>query len=232
MTPQEILQWGLSHLPSLYQTTAFGLTGVVAIDMLSRLTLTPPPLLFFDTFYHFPETYDLVERIRTRYDVNIEVWMPEGCSNREEFEAKYGEKLWETDDAQYDYVVKVEPAHRAYKMHSIQSVITGRRASQGGARANLQPLEIDSTGLLKLNPLCFWSYQEVERYAQWHSVPVNALLSQGYRSIGDRHSTEKPAENGDERSGRWKGTEKTECGLHVDYFKVKFQAKKLLEATA
>jgi phosphoadenosine phosphosulfate reductase len=103
-------------------------------------------------------------------------------------------------------------------------VITGRRASQGGARASLQPLEVDSKGLLKLNPLCSWTYHSVEQYALTHSVPVNALLSQGYRSIGDWHSTEKPAEGEGERAGRWKGTTKTECGLHVDYLKKRAQA--------
>ena len=61
LTPQDILKWGLENLPDLYQTTAFGLTGLVQLDMLSKLTANPPPLIFIDTLYHFQETLELVE---------------------------------------------------------------------------------------------------------------------------------------------------------------------------
>src|ERR1700761_6329261 len=67
LTPEEILAWAVDHLPGLYQTTAFGLTGLVAIDMLSKITSSPPPLIFLDTLYHFPETYALVEQVKRRY---------------------------------------------------------------------------------------------------------------------------------------------------------------------
>ena len=66
LPPQEILRWALDYLPGLAQTTAFGLTGLVAIDMLSKLTPNPPPLIFLDTLYHFPETYELVEEVKRR----------------------------------------------------------------------------------------------------------------------------------------------------------------------
>lgn len=123
------------------------------------------------------------------------------------------------------YNTKVEPAQRAYQAFNVQSVITGRRASQGAARASLQPLEVDSTGLLKLNPLFAWNFSLVEWYIKQNNVPRNKLLDQGYRSVGDWHSTSKVAEGQDERAGRWAGKEKTECGLHEDYFKMKAQAK-------
>lgn len=107
----------------------------------------------------------------------------------------------------------------------MQSVITGRRASQGGDRATLQPLEVDSTGLLKLNPLFSWNFHLVEWYISENKVPRNKLLDQGYRSVGDWHSTSKVGEGQDERAGRWAGKEKTECGLHKDYFAMKAQAR-------
>jgi phosphoadenosine phosphosulfate reductase len=107
----------------------------------------------------------------------------------------------------------------------VKSVITGRRASQGAARASLQPLEIDSTGLLKLNPLFAWNFALVDSYIKENNVPRNKLLDQGYRSVGDWHSTTKVAEGQDERAGRWAGKEKTECGLHEDYFKMRAKAK-------
>lgn len=120
---------------------------------------------------------------------------------------------------------QVEPAQRAYKSFHVQSVITGRRASQGGARSSLEPLEVDSTGLLKLNPLFAWNFSLVEWYIKENAVPRNKLLDQGYRSVGDWHSTRKVKEGEDERAGRWAGREKTECGLHEDYFKMKALAK-------
>lgn len=120
--------------------------------------------------------------------------------------------------------IQVEPARRAYAELGVQAVITGRRASQGGDRASLQPLEVDSTGLLKLNPLFEWSFPIVEWYITENNVPRNKLLSQGYRSVGDWHSTVKVGEGQGERAGRWVGREKTECGLHKDYFTMKKQA--------
>ncbi|KII94660.1 hypothetical protein PLICRDRAFT_187535 [Plicaturopsis crispa FD-325 SS-3] len=228
LTPQEILRWALDYLPALYQTTAFGLTGLVAIDMLSKLTTSPPPLIFLDTLYHFPETYELVEAVKKRYTVPVHVYKPEGCEDVAAFEKKYGERLWETDEAKYDFAVKVEPARRAYEELGVRSVITGRRASQGAARAQLQPLEVDSTGLLKLNPLFAWTFPFVEWYIKENDVPRNKLLDQGYKSVGDWHSTVKSGEgDAGERAGRWAGKEdKTECGLHVDYFAMKAQVQK------
>ena len=84
---------------------------------------------------------------------------------------------------------------------------------------------MDATGLLKLNPLFAWTFDQVEKYIDQHKVPHNALLSEGYKSVGDWHSTQKSVEgegDGGERAGRWAGREeKTECGLHEDYFKMK-----------
>jgi len=232
LTPEQILSWALDHLPGLYQTTAFGLTGLVAIDMLSKITSTPPPLIFLDTLYHFPETYELIDEVKSRYNAPVHVYKPEGCEDVKAFETKHGHKLWESNEDVYDFVVKVEPSRRAYSELNVQSIITGRRASQGADRASLQPLEVDSTGLLKLNPLFAWTFPFVEWYITHYNVPRNKLLSQGYRSVGDWHSTEKAAAGEGERAGRWKGREKSECGLHQDYFLMKAQAQKMLNPTA
>lgn len=231
LTPEDILKWAVEHLPGLYQTTAFGLTGLVALDMLSKITPSPPPLIFIDTLYHFPETYELVEEVKRRYSTPVHVYKPAGCASVADFEVQFGQRFWEADEQAYDFVVKVEPARRAYEELGVKAVITGRRASQGADRANLQPLEVDSTGLLKLNPLFAWTFPFVEWYIKQNSVPRNKLLDQGYRSVGDWHSTVKSGD-GDvgERAGRWAGkAEKTECGLHVDYFAMKAAAQKKLE---
>lgn len=103
--------------------------------------------------------------------------------------------------------------------------MTGRRASQGGARGELKPLEIDPTGLYKLNPFFSWKFSDVKEYVDANDVPRNALLSQGYKSVGDWHSTAKSGDGEDgERAGRWKGKQKTECGLHENYFELRRKA--------
>lgn len=117
----------------------------------------------------------------------------------------------------------------------MKAVITGRRATQGGDRSSLKPLEIDETGLVKVNPLFRWSFKDVKAYIDAHDVPYNPLLDLGYKSVGDWHSTAIPLDGQDERAGRWAGNKaKTECGLHKDYFKMKkaFEKKRREAALA
>ncbi|KAF9348374.1 hypothetical protein BGX34_002520 [Mortierella sp. NVP85] len=266
LSPEKIIEWAMVSLPGLIQTTAFGLTGLVILDMIHRIHIDqqsassdrltpasssaseneeddesqkrfkksgydarrhPVPLIFIDTLYHFNETLDLAQRVQDHYNIPLKVYKPQDCETTEDFERLHGQRLWETDDVSYDYLVKVEPGRRAYQELGAQAVISGRRRSQKGDRAHLNILEVEpGTGLIKLNPLATWSFQQVQTYVRAYQVPYNVLLDQGYRSVGDWHST-KPATNpDDERSGRWEGKSKSECGLHVDYFKMRaeFQA--------
>ncbi|KAI1741918.1 Phosphoadenosine phosphosulfate reductase family-domain-containing protein [Xylaria scruposa] len=221
MTPLERLRFSMRLFPNLYQTTAFGLTGLVTIDMLSKLAASDPTLpaveaIFLDTLYHFPETYDLVSRVRERYPaVKLHVYKPDGASTASEFEAQYGEGLYDTASELYDYIAKVEPQQRAYSELRVAAVFTGRRRSQGGERDKIPILEIDEErGIVKINPLLDWSFAQVKAYITEHDVPYNVLLDRGYKSVGDWHSTSPVAAGEDERAGRWKGQQKTECGIH------------------
>lgn len=217
LEPQDVLKWCIASLPGLYQTTAFGLTGLVTLDMLSKLEGPLKhniDLIFLDTLYHFDETHALVDRVRRRYGTPIHVYKPRGCETVEDFNAKYGQKLWETNDEMYDYVAKVEPLQRANTELQVKAVLTGRRKSQGGKRGDLDIIEVDDSGLIKINPLANWSFAQVKEYVDANKVPYNALLDRGYKSVGDWHSTQPVAAGEDERSGRWKGQKKTECGIH------------------
>ena len=205
-------------LPHLYQETAFGLTGLTTLDMLSKMNIPRPSvvdLLYFDTLHQFNETYDLIARIRERYPlVNIQIYKPAGAESAEEFAEQHGEKLWEANDQLYDWLAKVEPAQRAYRELGVNAVLTGRRRSQGGSRGDIAVIEVDEAGLVKVNPFANWSFEQVNEYIKANNVPYNALLDQGYKSVGDWHST-KPVKAGEsERAGRWQGQEKTECGIH------------------
>ncbi|KAI8099945.1 phosphoadenosine phosphosulfate reductase [Halteromyces radiatus] len=233
LSPTEILSWAIDHLPNLYQTTAFGLTGLATVDMINKISIDRNqnhlvPLIFLDTLYHFEETLELAKRCQETYQVPLHVYKPMDASTTAEFEQEHGSNLWKVDEDMYDYLVKVEPARRAYEELNVKSVITGRRRSQRGDRENIPILEVDGTGLIKLNPLALWDFQQVWTYIRANEVPYNALIDQGYKSIGDHHSTKKPTGQEGERDGRWAGQQKTECGLHKDYFKMRaaFMASK------
>lgn len=107
LTPQQILEWAIHNVPGLYQTTAFGLTGLAATDMLAKLTPTPPPLIFLDTLHHFQETIDLKNEVERRYGHKVHVFRPMGTETAEEFTRTFGERLWESSEVAYDYLVKV-----------------------------------------------------------------------------------------------------------------------------
>lgn len=220
LAPIDILRWCKIAFPNLYQTTAFGVSGLVTLDMLSKLQTETPSLpsidaIFLDTLYHFQETLDLVEKAKARYpNVTQHIYKPEGISTTTEFEARHGKELWSTNPDLYDWVAKVEPAQRAYADLNVAAVLTGRRRSQGAKRESLDIIEVDEAGLIKINPLASWSFKQVQDYIVEHGVPYNELLDRGYKSIGDWHSTEPVTEGEDERAGRWKGQVKTECGIH------------------
>ena len=220
LPPIDILRWAKITFPNLYQTTAFGISGLVTLDMLSKLQIETPSAptidaIFLDTLYHFQETLALVEKAKARYpNVNLHIYKPEGVTTVAEFEARHGIKLWKTNPDLYDWVAKVEPAQRAYSDLSVAAVLTGRRRSQGAKRESLDIIEIDEAGLIKINPLASWSFKEVNEYIRTNNVPYNELLDRGYKSVGDWHSTEPVKEGEDERAGRWKGQAKTECGIH------------------
>ncbi|GAB7362855.1 hypothetical protein MBLNU230_g3158t1 [Neophaeotheca triangularis] len=218
LEPQDVLKWCLTSLPNLYQTSAFGLTGLAIMDMIAKNDFVIQPnidLIFLDTLYHFNETIDLVKRVQQRYpQLKIHTYKPEGCETAKDFEAKHGERLWETNDELYDYVAKVEPAQRAYSDLNVKAVMTGRRRTQGGKRGEIDILEVDDAGLIKVNPLANWTFKQVQEYIKENEVPTNTLLEQGYRSVGDWHSTQPVTDSEDERAGRWRGQKKSECGIH------------------
>ncbi|KAH8662056.1 Phosphoadenosine phosphosulfate reductase family-domain-containing protein [Xylariales sp. PMI_506] len=221
LSPLDRLRLVKVMFPNLYQSTAFGLSGLVTIDMLSKIQAEDPEspaidLIFLDTLYHFQETLDLVERVKEKYsNIKVHTYRPDGVNTTAEFENQYGEGLYDMSEELYDWIAKVEPQQRAYTELNVVAVLTGRRRSQGGQRDKIPVIEVDDeTGIIKINPLVDWSFQKVKAYIDEHNVPYNVLLDRGYKSVGDWHSTSPVGEGEDERAGRWKGQSKTECGIH------------------
>ena len=107
----------------------------------------------------------------------------------------------------------MEPLQRALDDLQVQAWITGRRRDQSAARQSL-PIFERVNGRLKVNPLANWTRQDLWAYTEQNGVLYNPLHDQGYTSIGDQPLTTPTAAGEDERAGRWRGTEKTECGIH------------------
>ncbi len=178
----------------------------VLLDML--FSVEPKARVFaIDTHYLFPETYELWREVEQRYDTKIEVF--EGPS-ADDLAATHGEQLWERKPDLYLAVAKVEPLVRA--LGDLDCWITGVRRVQSPTRANAPRLGWDAAHeLWKASPLADWSDDDCWKYIREHGLPYNALHDRGYASIGDIHSTTPGAG----REGRWAGSDRTECGLHV-----------------
>ena len=168
-------------------------------------------VLFLDTGYHFFDTYATRDRVAAELDVTVvDVLPPRTVAEQD---AEHGPRLYERDPAACCRMRKVQPLRAA--LAGYEAWVTGIRRDEGPTRADTPLVAYDDQfGLVKLNPLATWTFDEVVDHAAQHRVPVNLLLSDGYPSIGCEPCTRRTAPGDDPRAGRWAGFAKTECGLH------------------
>ncbi len=167
----------------------------------------------FDTGLLFPETYAVREKLLSRYSINFERIEPE--LTVEQQAAKHGERLWERDPDACCGMRKVAPLEQA--LQGMDAWVTGIRREQSTTRQNARKIELDERrGIVKVQPLADWTSRDVWRYIWRHNIPYNTLHDHGYPSIGCIPCTTAiDGQGADERSGRWRGTGKVECGLHA-----------------
>ncbi len=214
--PREILAWSAENISTgLVQTSAFNVDDIVITDILYRELKQQTPVIFLDTLFHFPQTLELVEKVKQLYNVNLQVYKNQEVDSREAFTAKYGEALWDKDIIKFHDVTKIEPLQRGLDELDTVAWITGRRRDQAPTRANMAIFELDKKGRLKINPLATWTRKETWDFVEEYKVIYNPLHDQGYPSIGDEPITTRVAEGESERDGRWRGSGKTECGIHI-----------------
>lgn len=192
--------------------SSFGAESAVLLHLVS--TIAPEtPVLFLDTGKHFLETLAYRDELVARLGLNLVVLTPdaEDLAKRDESGLR-----WSYDPDGCCEIRKVKPLARA--LEQFDASITGRKAFQAASRANLPRFEIDKSdaqGRLKINPLIDWSAEDLAAWFAAHDLPAHPLVGQGYPSIGCSPCTHKVAPGEDPRSGRWKGWDKTECGIHV-----------------
>ena len=210
--PQLILRWAVErYYPRLTMATAFGAEGCCLIHMLAEIE--PGVRIFnLDTGYQFPETLQLRERIKERYDIEVELVRPD--QTVEEYETEHRGPLYVLNPDRCCHDRKLVPLRRA--VQGYDAWISAIRRDQTAHRAAAGIVQWDRKfGLVKVNPLLNWTKRDVWNFVAKHDVPYNPLHDQGYPSIGCYPCTRPVADGQDERAGRWAGSSKKECGLHA-----------------
>jgi len=216
--PQTLLAWALARWGQRAALcTSFQAEGMALLDMAWRIR---PEVRVFtvDTGRLPPETYGVIEEVRDRYGVEVEILFPD-AAQVEAMVGRFGPNLfYRSVPARLTCcnVRKVEPVRRV--LAGLEAWITGLRREQWASRANLRKIEIDHDhgGLTKVSPLADWTIEEVWDYNRRHGVPVHPLYEKGYTSIGCAPCTRPTAPGEDPRAGRWwwETNAPKECGIH------------------
>ncbi|MEY4500864.1 MAG: hypothetical protein RIS52_754 [Pseudomonadota bacterium] len=189
--------------------SSFGAESAVLLHLIGSIDPSVP-VIFLETGKHFPETLAyrdlLIETIGLTGVRNI-MPDPEAIAKKDETGLR-----WSYDPDGCCEIRKVIPLKAALAPFDAQ--FTGRKAFQSSTRAALPRFEVEE-GRLKVNPLADWDKARLEAYLADNALPVHPLVAQGYPSIGCAPCTSKVAPGEDERSGRWKGWDKVECGIHT-----------------
>ncbi len=196
----EIVGWAVAEFGP-YLSLATSMTDAVLIDLAVRVD-PAIEVVFIDTGYHFAETLETVEVVRRRYGLNLRILTV----------APHDEELWRVDPENCCSAVKIGQLDRA--LAGKAAWLSGLRRAESASRAGAAIVAHDLRGLVKVNPIAAWTDRQVRDYVEGHDVPVNPLVARGYPSIGCWPCTTRPAGD-DPRAGRWSGSSKTECGLHL-----------------
>ena len=207
--PAEIMAAAVARHPGrIALACSFGAEDCLLVEVVARERLAVD-IFTIDTGVLFPETYDLWRRLEARTGLTIRAVRGAVTSP-----APGAPPPWEVDaDACCD-VRKVQPLRA--KLGTLGAWVTGIRRDQTPERASARVIEWDARfGLEKVNPLAGWTSEQVWEQLRRGGVPVNPLHAQGYLSIGCAPCTSPVRPGEDPRAGRWRGSEKKECGLHL-----------------
>jgi phosphoadenosine phosphosulfate reductase len=217
--PQDVIAWAIERFERnhLAICTSFQSDGMAILDMAWRID---PKVRVFtvDTGRMPAETYDLMEQVRDKYGMQIEVYYPD-AQELQEYVRLYGINAFKKAvpmRLRCCELRKVNPLKKV--LDGLDAWVTGLRRDQWASRSNIRKIEVDHDhgGILKVNPLADWTDQEVWDYIKANDVPYNALYDKGYTSIGCIPCTRPTAAGEDPRAGRWwweKNAPK-ECGIH------------------
>jgi len=219
--PVELLAWAIENFhPRLALSCSFGAPeGMVLLDMMHRIE-SSSRVFVLDTGRMHQETYDLIDRVRDRYDKKVEVVLPDTEAVQSMVRERGMNLFYESLQNRQlcCRLRKVEPSARF--LTDLDAYVTGLRREQNPTRSEIRKVEVDRAngGILKVNPLSDWSHDDAWQYVHTHQVPVNRLHKEGYPSVGCAPCTRAIQPGEDPRAGRWwwENPETKECGLHAD----------------
>ncbi|KJQ55441.1 phosphoadenylyl-sulfate reductase [Microbacterium sp. SA39] len=210
-SPAEVVSWVAENFAVAQATVACSMADA-ALPHLVAQSLPGVDVLFLDTGYHFAETTVTRNEVERELDVRIVDVKP--LQSVREQDAAHGADLFARDPGLCCALRKVEPLQRSLAEYELW--FTGVRREEAPTRADTPLIVWDErNGLVKVNPVAAWSFDDLIDYATVNEVPVNPLIANGYPSIGCAPCTKPVAAGEDPRSGRWAGLSKTECGLHL-----------------
>ena len=209
-TADEVAAWAAFHFSGT-MAVACSMADAVLPHVVSRFA-PGVDVLFLDTGYHFSDTLVTRDIVAEDLPINLVNVMPE--QTVAEQDAQYGPRLYERDPALCCQLRKVAPLARTLPRY--EAWVTGVRRDEAPTRAETPLVTWDEkNGLVKINPLAAWTFDDLQGYAVDNNVEVNSLLSDGFLSIGCEPCTRRVEPGEDPRAGRWAGFTKTECGLHT-----------------
>lgn len=207
---QEIIRWAHEQFGD-----RLAITSSMADALLTHLVSEVVPgidVLFLDTGYHFAETLGTRDAVAATRAANVRTILP--LLTVGEQDARFGSRLYDRDPDACCAMRKVEPLNRA--LRDYDAWMSGVRRDETPQRANTPVVEVDyKRDMIKINPLATWTDEQVRTYMDEHGVLVNPLVSEGFSSMGCAPCTRAVAPDEDPRAGRWAGSSKTECGLHL-----------------
>ena len=210
--PIQTLKWVVERfeLDEIIMGTGFGAPGVALLDMLMKVN-NNIKVFYIDTGFLFNETYELKSKLESHYNMKFErlttSLLPEDQTQL------YGEALWERDTNLCCNIRKVLPLKKALKNYNVW--ITGIRRAQTEFRHDAHVIEYDDRfDISKVNPLINYTHNQVWDYIHKNNLPYNELHDKGYPSLGCIQCTTSVKNGEDDRAGRWRGSNKSECGLH------------------
>jgi len=217
--PAKIVGWASQTFgPHLVMSSSFGAESAALIHIAAR-QIADIKIIMVDTGYLFPETHQLMEQLRSRFNLNVWVYRTRSDPISYLAEAGETEPMVRRDVARCCAINKNEPFERAFAELKPQAWLRGIRRQQASTRADRSVVEWSKRyGCYAISPLLNWSTRELHNYMIEHDLPFHPLYEKGYMSIGcNPLSCTRPITIGeDPRSGRWSGTGKLECGLHLE----------------
>jgi phosphoadenosine phosphosulfate reductase len=200
-TAEDVVAWAVERFGRRLSLVC-SFQNCVLIDLVTRVD-PKVEVIFLDTGAHFPETMTYVERVETQYQLKLRVITPDADAD-----------AWPCGSERCCELRKTAPLERALEGQG--AWMTGLKRADSDARAATPIVDWDDAkGLVKVNPIATWSHDEVSHYEADRKLPIHPLFRKGFLSIGCSPTTRPVSKLEDRRAGRWSGTDKTECGLHL-----------------